>query len=126
LLLRKKHFTQANEVLKKIEGLLQKKGKAKSPALKAWQLAVTKVTGALKGLARKMAASGHKEAGNAVMEINLIISKLDPHPVTLDQAQLMKSFLQKNNLVADVCLAFDMRQPLLHALKPLLEGPNAL
>jgi hypothetical protein len=120
LLLRKNEFGPADAVLTKIENLLKQESQGAAPGLAAWQTALKQVTSQLKALAGRVAASKDPESKGALMEINIILNKLIPNPVTADQVALMQSFLKDNQVVADLCdLAFDIRTPLLRPLAQL-------
>ena len=80
----------------------------------------------LRQLAAAVAKEPHPKLREAIIKINAVMKNLTPEPATLQQVNELERYLTQDDVVADVSdLAFDMREPLLDALKalkPQLQG----
>jgi hypothetical protein len=127
-------FTQASEAIQGLEDLLAR-FKTEGPTqtapptpdggpLAAWQAARNGVLGRLRGLAAEIAASKDPDAGPALVLLNAIIKNLPASPTTPQQIAELEKYLTKDDVIADACLAFDVRTPLLEALAGLKAQPQ--
>ena len=91
-----------------------------SAAVGAWASARTSAVSQLKGLAAKLATTGHKEAKAALLEINAVMKNLTAEPRTLDQVKELERYLRDDDVVVDICTGIvDIRTPLLKPLAAL-------
>jgi hypothetical protein len=130
LFIRKKQYDQANDALDRLEQLLQQGKPAgdgqpaaaqaqPGPALAGWQAVRNAVIGKLKGLAGDIVAGKDPEASEAIMLINVIIKNLTLSPTTPQQIKELEDFLTNDDVIADACLAYDIRSVLLKGLQGL-------
>jgi hypothetical protein len=86
-------------------------------ALKSWQAARLDAIGKLRQIAKMVAASKHPDAKKALILLNSIIKNLSESPTTPQQIQELERYITNDDVVADACLAYDIRSPLLRALR---------
>jgi hypothetical protein len=128
-------YPQALELLTRLEALLQgsSPGQASPSAAAAdrgrlpvnpaglgnWQAMRDRVVTQLRQLAREIASSQDPDAKEALILVNSIIQNLPPNPVNLQQVGDLERYIGQDDVVADACLALDVRTPLLEALEGL-------
>jgi hypothetical protein len=91
-------------------------GELSPVGLRAWTAARGDAVTKLKALAGEIAASKDHDAGPAIILVNAIIKNLTAAPTTLQQVVALEDYLTKDEVVADACIAHNIRDPLLSAL----------
>jgi hypothetical protein len=125
-------YDKATAALDRLRGLLAGgpeapgKGEGKpADGMAAWQAARVQIVGQLRELASEIAASGHPNSRAAVIEIKAVVANLTAAPAGPRVAELV-SWLETDDVVDEVCeLAFDLRSPLLNALRKLTPVASA-
>jgi hypothetical protein len=110
----------AFQSLRMLQTLVQQAQAAAPPAaLQAWQAARAAALTQIRDLGKQFAASKHPDAKEALGLLNSTIKNLTENPATARQVQELERYLTEDDVVADVCLAFDLKTPLLTALAGL-------
>ena len=97
-------------------------GSSKNAAinLSGWQTARGGAINELRGLAAEVKQEeDHPDTKDALIHIEAIIKNLTEKPSSSEQVAALETYLKSDPVVADVCLAINIRDPLLSALANL-------